>query len=177
MNAQRKAATPRVLEVRSLTEADLEYLRQPASRNVVQKLNDAHLRMARLFAQGLTNYEVAGITGYNPARVSLLRNDPAMRERVARLQEAAEAETVDDMVEFDAVAIHNMTAAEHMIADKIEAARDAGETLPMRELIAISSDRMDRFGYGKKNMNVNLNIDMAAKLEAAIARTKKVSLE
>lgn len=159
-----------------MTEADLEYLRQPSARNVVQKLNDAHLRMARLFAQGLSNPQVAAITGYNPARVSLLRNDPAMRERVARIQDRLEEEAVEDITDLDSAAIHAMTAAQFMLVDKIEAARDAGEFLPTRELLAIISDGQDRYGQSRKSTSTSINLNLAANMEAIhVARTRKVT--
>jgi len=58
-----------------------------------------------------------------------------------------------------------------MISDKIDAAIEADEPLPMRDLIAITSDRADRFGYGKTQRNINLNVDFAAQLEAARKRS------
>ena len=160
-----------------MVESDLEALRQPSLRTGVAKLRDSHLRMARLFASGLRNYEIAEITGYAYNRVSMLRSDPAMVERVARLREALDADWREEQTTFESVAIRNMTAAERQLSDKLDEADAAGETLPTRELLAITSDRMDRFGYGKKNMNVNVNVDFAAKLEAAISRTKKIAAE
>jgi hypothetical protein len=83
----------------------------------------------------------------------------------------------DEQDRLAALAVSNMHKAERMISEKLDAADEAGETLPTRELIAITSDRMDRFGYGKKNMNVNVNVDFASKLEAAITRSRKVAAE
>jgi len=62
------------------------------------------------------------------------------------------------------------------IADKLGEAEEAGETLPVRDLIAISRDAADRFGYGKKQTNVNVNADFASMLERTIDRSRKARL-
>ena len=68
-----------------MTRVDLESLRQPSARRMrIAKLRDQHHIMARLFVSGLTNAEVAAETGYSIARVSVLRNSPAMMELVER---------------------------------------------------------------------------------------------
>lgn len=143
----------------------------------VKVLRESHQKIARLLASGLKLYEVAQATGYSYSRVYVLSKDPALQELVARYRDMLIEDWREDEQTFQDLAMHNMVAAERQLSDKLDAADEAGELLPTRELLAISSDRMDRFGYGKKNMNVNVNVDFAAKLEAAIARTKKVAAE
>jgi hypothetical protein len=55
-----------------------------------------------------------------------------------------------------------MNKAERQLEDHLDTADERDELLPVRELVAITTDRMDRFGYGKKSMNLNVNVDFAA---------------
>jgi hypothetical protein len=171
----RNPRSPRILAVRPLTEADLEYLRQPSARGRIANIKDSHHNLARLCALGLSNNEVADRLGYSIGRVSILRHDPSVVELIAHYRELVTENFVEVVDEFQRTAVANMAKAERMISDKIDEADANNETLPMRELIAITSDRMDRFGYGKKSLNLNVNVDFAAKLEAAISRSKKVA--
>lgn len=160
-----------------MEEADLELLRKPSAAVRIQKLKDSHHQVARLIASGLPLYEVAERTGYSYQRIATLNVDPSVQELVANYRNMVNEAWRESIDEFQRNAIANMAKAERMLGDKLDAADEGDETLSTRELVAITSDRMDRFGYGKKNMNVNVNVDFAAKLEAAIARTKKVAAE
>lgn len=177
MTPQRKANSPRILEVRSLTEADLEYLRQPSAKDRLLKIKDSHHNVARLLASGLNLGEVAEATGYSLVRISILSKDPSVQDLVAHYRAMITEEWREAHDELQRSIVQNATKAERMIGDRLDEADANGETLPMRELIALTSDRYDRIGYGKKNMNLNVNVDFAAKLEAAINRTKKVAAE
>lgn len=173
MRIQRNANTPRVLSSRPLTEADLELLRQPVARVGIRSIRDSHHHLARHLASGLKLWEVSRLTGYSMARISLLRHDPAMEELIAHYRGIITEEWREEQDSLATMAVANMTKAERMLADKLDAADEAGETLPTRELIAITSDRMDRFGYSKKTVNANINVDFAANLERAIAQQQK----
>jgi hypothetical protein len=174
----RAGAGTKIISVRSITEEDFELLRRPAAKFNLSNIRDSHHNVARHLASGMKAYEVAAATGYSTARILMLRDDPAMVELVAYYRELITEGWAATMDAHQAVAIANMRKAERMLSDKLDAADEANDTLPVRELIAITSDRMDRFGYGKKTANLNINVDFAAKLEAAIARTnKKVAAE
>jgi hypothetical protein len=58
-----------------------------------------------------------------------------------------------------------------MIEDKIDAAAEANEFLPSRDLATFAELGLDRTGYGKVNKNVNVNVDFAAALEKARSRS------
>ena len=178
MNRQRNPNSCRILSVRPLVESDLEALRQPSKRvGLVRSLRDSHHNVARLFALGLSNTEIAERTGYGYNRISMFRSDPAMIELIAHYREMVTESFREEADSFMTTAVANMRKAERQLSDHLDKADEADELLPVRELVAITTDRMDRFGYGKKSMNLNVNVDFAAKLEAAIARTKKVAAE
>lgn len=165
------------LEIRSigeLTRDDLACLKESRSLPAVEKIRDTHHRLARLIATGLKINEAAGLAGFSIARAYVLHIDPSFQDLVAAYRKDVNAEFVSSQVDFEDLARTNMLKAERQIADKLDAADDAGETLPTRELISISRDAADRFGYGKKTTNTNVNVNFAANLEGAMRRSSKV---
>lgn len=172
--ADRDCRTVKVLEVRSLTRADLEFLRQPAAKTSVKTLRDSHHRLARLVAIGKNNLQIAADTGFSLGRISQLRQDPAFQELCAKYREQVDdiwRDHVDHMAEL---AVGNMVKAERHISDALDAADEPDSPpIPLRDLARITADRMDRFGYGKHNTTTNINVGFAAKLEAAIYRSRK----
>lgn len=170
MNIQRNPRSPRITSVRALAPADLALLRQPSARSRLEKLRDSHHIIARCLAAGMSVADTADKVGYNYNRVSMLRSDPAMVELIAKYRDLDTASWLESRDEFHAVATSNMLKAERMIADKIDDAIDANEPLPMRDLLSLTADRADRFGYGKHSTQTNVNVDFASKLEAARRR-------
>lgn len=138
-----------------------------------QRFRDPHHRVARLFASGLRISEVAERCGYSYNRIHVLSTDPAFQDLVAKYRAKVDAEFVRNADDFYEQATANMRKAEAQLAEKLERAEEEGKLLPTRDLIAISGDRMDRFGYGKKQTNLNVNADFASLLEKAIARSGK----
>lgn len=171
------AREPTVIEARALTRDDLALI--PAARveggvNRVQKLRDTHHRLARFLAAGLRVGEAAERSGYSYNSACTLRKDPAFLELVERYRDKITESFVESADTYHELLFSNMVKAERMLADKIEAAEDEGEFLPTRDLIAISRDAADRTGYGKRQTNLNVNVDFAAKLEATIARSRQI---
>ena len=172
----RKGAVPKarpVLEIRDLTRADMAEVAKPRALNVVQRFRDPHHRVARFFALGLRTKEVAEKTGYSYGRVTGLFADPAFQELIASYRNTVDEAFKEEADDFITMATSNMIKAQRQIAEKLDKADEDGELLPVRELVAISADAADRVGYGKKQTNLNVNVDFAAQLERAIARSGK----
>lgn len=171
------ARDPTVLNVRALTRDDLMVLREdrgPTERSgagIVQRLRDPHHRVARLFASGLRMDEIVARSGYSHSRVNTLKNDPAFKELVDKYRGKVNEAFEREQDTFMQLATQNMVVAERMIAEKLEEHDENGTLPPVRELIAISRDAADRFGYGKRQTNLNVNADFAAMLEAARKRS------
>ena len=141
---------------------------------VVARMRASHHRIARLLAHGLTNTEVAALTGFTRERVGQLAASPAMKELIANyMDRVAEKDEANADAYLD-LKFSNMVAAERHIADAIDEADANGEILPIRTALAISADGADRLGYGKRTTTTNLNVDLGAALERAIARSGKV---
>lgn len=157
-----------------LVAADLERLKAPRHvPSIPQKLRDSHHMIARLSAAGNKPGEIAVLTGYSRERVTALLGSPAMEELVALYRAKVDEAFVANTDTFFALATQNMLAAERHIADTIAELDETGELLPVRTALAISRDAADRFGYGKKTQNLNINVDFASQLERAIARSGK----
>lgn len=164
---------PEVTGIRSLARADLSLLLEKRPQKTLQSLSDGHHAVARAVAAGLPNVEIARLTGRNASRISLLKSDPAFQELVAHYRGIVTAEFVRSIDHYMEVATSNMLRAENMIADKLDRFEAEGELPPMRDLIAVSRDAADRFGYGKMQKNLNVNVDFAAQLEAARKRSSR----
>ena len=172
----RNGPTPNIPigEPRALVASDLERLREPRFvATSPQKLRESHHMIARFAALGLDNTEVGTRTGYSRERVGVLLEAPAMKELVALYRGKIDETYVKQVDAFFELATGNMLAAERHIADTIAELDEKDELLPVRTALAISRDAADRFGFGKHTSQTNINVDFAAKLEAAIARSGK----
>src|ERR1035437_711363 len=157
-----------------LIAADLEKLKAPRYvASTPQRLRDSHHMIARLAASGLRGHQIAERVGYSRVRVNDLLSSPAMEELVAQYRLKVDEAFVENTDAYFELATSNMVAAERHIADAIAEADELGELIPIRTALAISRDAADRFGYGKKTQNLNINVDFAAQLERAIARSGK----
>jgi hypothetical protein len=118
--------------------------------------------------------DVAATCGVTIARVSSLKADPAFAELVAHYRAIITAEWAqqDTVIEFMRT---NALKAQAMISDKLDDAAERNEFLPTRDLLGIAELGLDRTGYGKVNKNVNINVDFAAKLEAARGRASRAT--
>ncbi len=162
--------TPEITNIREVTRADLAHLTVKREATVVQSLRDNHHRMARAVASGMSLSEVAATCGVSVNRVSSLKSDPSFQELVAHYRSIITAEWAqqDTVIEFMR---SNALKAQAMISDKLDDAAEKNEFLPTRDLLGIAELGLDRTGYGKVNKNVNINVDFAAKLEAARNRS------
>jgi hypothetical protein len=162
---------PEITDLRTLSRADLSALAVKKPPNYLQTLRDAHHRIARAIAAGLSNGEVAQTCGISLGRVSMLRQDPAFMDLVAHKRSMLDVEwaaAADPVVELLA-SVRTKSLA--MIEAKIEDAAERDEFLPSRDLATFAELGLDRTGYGKVNKNVNVNVDFAAALEKARSRS------
>lgn len=178
------ATPPDIISIRPLTREDLALI--PEARPVgqdgrpingaVKRFRDPHHRVARLFAMGLRPGEIMERCGYSYQRVYQLSTDPAFQNLVAKYRAKVDEKFAENADEFFDLASANMRKAETMIAERLEEAEETGEAIPLKTLETLASSRMDRFGYGKRETRLNVNMDFASQLEGAIARSGKAKL-
>ena len=163
---------PEITNIREVTRADLAHLIVKREANVVRNLRDNHHRIARAVASGMSNGDVAATCGVTISRVVSLKLDPAFIELTAHYRAIITSEWAqqDTVIEFMRT---NALKAQAMISDKLDDAAERNEFLPTRDLLGIAELGLDRTGYGKVNKNVNINVDFAAKLEAARGRASR----
>lgn len=163
---------------RPLTKEDLALLtekRDTDSKPVVQRFRDSHHMVARLFAMGLRPSQISQRVGYSINRLATFQKNPAFDALVQHYRELVNEAYKEEADSFMEMATSNMRKAERILADRLDASEDEdGDQLSVPQLVAITSDRMDRFGYGKHSTNLNVNVDFASRLEKARARSMKV---
>lgn len=164
------ASAAEIGPIRLLSRSDLAHLTVRREASVVQNLRDNHHRIARAVASGMSTTDVAATCGITINRVSVLKADPAFADLIAHYRAIITTEWAqqDTVIEFMR---SNALKAQAMISDKLDDAAERNEFLPTRDLLGIAELGLDRTGYGKVNKNVNVNIDFAAKLEAARNRS------
>lgn len=163
-----------ISDIRTLNRADLAVLSIARPAVTIQNLRDTHHRIARAVASGLSNGDVAMTCGISYNRVSILKADPAFMELVAHYRAILTAEWAEAADPVTDYLRQNALKAQAMLSDKLDHATEQGEFLPTRDLLGIAELGLDRTGYGKVNKNVNINVDFAAKLEAAKKRSDEL---
>ncbi len=173
--AHRKPGTATILSVRPLTEADLSHLRERSVKQDVQKLKDSHHRVAQLLASGMyKDYEVAAICGYSLAHIKNIKDYPATQDLIAHYRALSFNENADAISETKERSLRIMTKADRRLEDILD---DDETPMSPQQLLAISADRHNSVGIVAKQTNFNVNVGMAEKLEAALARTRKIAAE
>lgn len=172
MQVQRNPNSFRLKAIRPLERADLAFLQQKSARQPITNLRDSHHILARYIASGMTQTEAARVTGRSISAVCNLVNSPAMQELIAsyRAEDTEAFRTSRD--EYYETIFSNGLKAARQISEQLDAADEPDSPpIPISKLLSITADSADRVGYTKKSTQVNLNVDFAARLEAARRRS------
>jgi hypothetical protein len=162
------------IEIRELSRDELVRLHERrATMPTIKVIRDSHHQLARLTALGLDRKEICEQTGYSYNRLAVLAVDPAFKELVAEKRKTIDQAFAASADVYADLATRNMIAAERHIADQIDQLDAEGELLPVKTALAISRDAADRFGYGKRNTQLNVNVDFAKNLEGMLRRSGK----
>lgn len=168
------ARHPRILSVRSLTREDLPKLKAPrVGPPRIKSFRETHHRLARMIAAGFRDHEICRKTGFSQSRIGSLRQDPAFQQLVSEYRDKVTESWTETVDEFHETSISNMLRAERMIEDHLDAADETDERIPLPRLLAITSDRADRFGYGKHRTQRNENISFAEEMKTIAQRSGK----
>ena len=140
-----------------------ELLSAPATKPVeIQKLRTTHHELARLLALGLKDVEISRLTGYSQSRICILKTMPLFQELMAHYSAMRDGIVADVGVRLRGL---SATALE-ILQEKIE---DEGESLSIKDLIAVSELGLDRTGFGKTSTQVTVSTS-AETLEAIKSR-------
>lgn len=156
---------------RKLTPADLDLAAAPKGTtppNVI-KLRDRHHALARAIANGVSQNEAAVVAGYSPSRVSILLSDPSFKELVEHYR----GQKNEQYRDFHSQLAHLASTASDELLDRLE---DEPEKFDNEALLKIVTVTADRTGYGpqSKNLNVNVNVDLAERLARARKQARMI---
>lgn len=161
-----RASVPTQVEfVRELGLADLALLQ--ADRGIkptsLKRITDSHHAVARALASGLRPGAVASVTGYSLSRISILQSDPAFNELLEFYKQEVNSAYGDLAQRMSLLALD----ADSELRRRLE---EEPETFEAKDLIRLLEATADRTGHGVKTTNVNVNIDIAARLDRAKQR-------
>ena len=169
----RASAALTAVAVRALQVDDLVLLQgEKGSRAPpLKRLAERHHALARCLASGMSPGDAAVTCGYDQSRVSILQADPAFRELLTFYRDDVNR-SYRDMHErlaglsLDATALLQEQLEADLSAEPDERKLSAGQLMELTKLGA------DRTGFGPQtsSTNLNINVDMAARLEAARKR-------
>jgi hypothetical protein len=168
----RPAKEPQVLGIRYLEEGEAQATPRGHSAPI-KALRDSHHMIARLLALGIPVGEVAYRTGYSLTRVSTLKRAPAVQELIAHYRQQVDEAYGTSTQEYFTYANQNRNASARMINDKLMSGEP--EDFSVQQLVSIHADFADRTGFPKRSLAVNVNLDFAAALDRAIARSREAA--
>jgi|SRR5579872_759921 len=146
------------------------------ARDIVAQFRESHHAVARMLAAGMTPSMIRQRTGRSQRSLSLLMADPTFQELIAYYTKRIEDKWEENMDSYLDLGMSNMIRAEAQIAERLEAAEENDEPIPLMTLDRISQGRADRFGYGK-NQRIDVNVNFADKLDRAIERSKTIEAQ
>ncbi len=157
--------------VRELGPGDLVLLasERGVSPPMPLKLNDRHHSLARCIAQGMTDSEASIVTGYDPSRISILKQSPLFRQLVHTFR-AQEDDLHASFIER--ATILSLTAM-NSLQDDLE---NEENPLPAGMKLEIAKFGSDRIGHApvQKTFNVNANVNLGSRLGEARKRLEAV---
>jgi hypothetical protein len=109
--------------------------------------------------------EAANLVGYSQSRVSILQADPAFANLVAIYRNEVNEIFTDFNVKLKTIAVDAADILHERLLDDPDSIKDG-------TLLEIMKAGADRTGFGPqtKSTNVNVNIDLAGRLESARRR-------
>ena len=170
-----RAARPVVATVsRELVPADIAALSEEkgSEPTALKRLSDRHHALARNLASGMEPGEAALISGYVVSRVSILQNDPAFKELVNFYRQEVSFQYRDLHERLSGLALD----AADELANRLE---EEPDKISLGQLLEITKMGADRTGFGPQSSttNLNVNVDLAGRLQRARERVAQRQLE
>lgn len=153
--------------VRELDATDLACLgaEKGSTSSPLKRISERHHALARNLASGMPEGEAAIVCGYDLSRVSILKSDPTFKELLTFYRKDVQ-NAYRGM--HDRLFGVSMDALDEL-SNRLE---DTPDTLSVGQLIELTKMGADRTGFGPQSSqtNVNVNVDLAGRLEAARKR-------
>lgn len=160
------------VQVRELDEVDIALLQEERGTSAppLKRLSERHHALARCLASGMGDSDAAITCGYVLSRVSILKADPAFQELLAFYRQDVNSKYLD---------MHGVLAglsldAAMELRERLEADSQVDEkTMSVGQLIELTKLGADRTGFGPQSSQLNVNVDLAGRLEAARKRVEQ----
>lgn len=153
--------------VRELDATDIACLatEKGSTASPLKRISDRHHALARNLAGGMPEGEAAIVCGYDLSRVSILKADPTFQELLAFYRKDAQ-NAYRGM--HDRLAGISLDALD-VLQERLE---EDNTQFSIGQLIEVVKVGADRTGHGPQSQqtNVNVNVDIATRLEAARKR-------
>lgn len=161
--------------VRELEGGDLALLgaEKGSETTTLKRLSERHHALARNLASGMPVGEAAIFSGYCASRVSILQDDPAFKELVVFYQQTEVMPMYRDL--HQRLSGLALDAAEELAA-RLE---ETPENISVGQLMDVVKMGADRTGFGPQTSqtNVNINVDLAGRLQRARERVASRAIE
>jgi hypothetical protein len=159
--------------LRELDQADMVLLssERGIKPSAIKRITDRHHNLARTLASGMPESDAAIFCGYTVSRVSILKSDPAFAELLEFYREDAQRPYRDLHVRLSGLA----TDATVLLQEKLEADMELevdDRKVPVGQLMELTKMGADRTGFGPQTTALNVNVDLAGRLEAARKRVQ-----
>ena len=160
------------VQVRVLDEVDIALLQEEKGSKApaLKRLSERHHALARCLASGMADGDAAITCGYVLSRVSILKADPAFQELLAFYRQDVNSKYLD---------MHGVLAGLSLDAavelrERLELDIEADEKkISVGQLMELTKLGADRTGFGPQSSQVNVNIYLAGRLEAARKRVEQ----
>lgn len=173
----RARADVAAVQVRELEEADLHALattERATKAPPLKRLAERHHALARCLASGMEPGNAAIVCGYDRSRVSILQADPAFKELVTFYA----ADVQEKYMDLHGVLAGLSLDAAMELRERLEADMQADDkSISVGQLMELTKLGADRTGFGPSSTSLNVNVDMAGRLEAARKRVRARQLE
>lgn len=167
----RRQATPLAVSiVRSLVPDDLPLLRNPPAQGSKPKsplqLRHSHHQIARLVAAGKADYEIAFITGYNPAYICNLKSGQDFKDLISYYEVQKDQIFIDVMERMKAIGLNTLDEIQRRFEEAPEAFT-AQQLMDLTELMLIKPARAAQQGQssgppGGSGAGVTVNVQFVA---------------
>ena len=168
----RAAAPLEFRYVRDLNEGDLALLatERGIKANSIVKYRDSHHALARCLASGMPPVQAALVTGYSLQRVYHFQSQDVNFQELIQHYRSIKDEVYADLHERMA------TLSLEAEAELRERLHDSPQEFSPGMLLEIVKTLADRTGHGpsSKSTVLNVNVDLAGRLERARERTKTI---
>lgn len=153
------------------SDLDLMHTEKGSKAPALKRLGDRHHALARCLSSGMKEGDAAIACGYVLSRVSILKEDPAFKELLEFYREDVDKQYRDMHARLAGI---SADAADEL-HERLEAEMQAEEkNFSVGQLLEVIKLGADRTGHGpQSNQNVNVNVNLANRLEQARRRVNE----